>query len=122
MWRYLLDQGYSPSKLRPIFQHALENKKVYSPTGPTLDPFPDHWFFKIPFHPQDPSLKKIQRAWRRNIAIPLLSKPLELVDCNYTPLGLHRFIICYNRAPNLGNLLTYRKLLPDSGPPVSSFL
>jgi hypothetical protein len=80
------------------------------------------WFFKLVYHPQDPPSGLIRKTWEETIASPGLSKPLEDIDLNFTPIGKRRFIVCYKRAPNLGNLLSCRKLQPTSGPPVSSFV
>jgi hypothetical protein len=34
--------------------------------------------------------------------------------------GIERMIVAYSRAPNLGYLLSYRRIRPGTGPPVSS--
>ena len=123
IYQYLRRRGYSHNTLQPIFDKALANKKVYNPIRP---PLPQNgegpWFFKIPYHPQNPPSHLIQRAWKECIANPPFGKALEFVDIKFRRIGHHRFVICYNRAKNLGNILTYRKIHPDSGPPVSSFI
>ena len=122
MWRYLRSRGYPTSTLRPLFLKSLTNRKVYIPPPPDSETLPpEHWFFKVHYHPQDPPSSAIQRAWNETVDTPRFSKPLKDVDLMYTKVGQRRFIVCYKRHPNLGNLLSYRKLKPDSGPPVSSF-
>ena len=127
LWKYLVSRGYHSSSLRPLFAHSFRTVRPFdlstptstSPTSPDNERF---WLFKLRFHPQDPSSATIQRAWERNVSTPPLRKPLANVDINYNPIGSRRFIVCYKRAPNLGNLLSYRKLQSNSGPPVSSYL
>jgi hypothetical protein len=121
-WRQLRARGYPASTLRPLFEKAL--CRPPPPTAPVVTPETETtplWFFKQTYHPQDPPSSAIRRAWQNTVADPPFSKPLKLVDFNHNPVGDRRFIVCYRRAPNLGNLLSYRKLQPDSGPPVSSF-
>ena len=121
MWRYLRSRGYTMTHLRPLFLKALQLRQTYTPPPPDSDLPPDLWFFKLTYHPQDPPSHLIQQAWRETIATPRFSKPLHEVDVKYTKIGDRRFIVCYRRHPNLGNLLSYRKLKPNSGLPVSSF-
>ena len=125
IYRFLRARGYSSNTLRPIFNKCLEkSSRIYAP-APALDTSDIHprmWFFKLVYHPQDPPSGLIRKTWEETIASPRLSKPLEDIDLNFTPIGKRRFIVCYKRAPNLGNLLSYRKLQPTSGPPVSSFV
>ena len=123
LWHFLKARGYSSNTLKPIFSLALKNRRTTAPAVPAEHPdFPPHWFLKIPYHPQDPSSWFIQKAWKSTVANPRLAKPLASVDMKYRTLGHRRFVVCYQRARNLGNYLTYRKILPTSGPPVSSFI
>ena len=120
MWKYLRDRGYSKATLQPIFDTELKKRQSAVATESAVDTT-KQWFFKLSYHPQDPPSRDIRKAWEDAVATPRLAKPLKDIDMNWTPLGHHRFIVCYTRPPNLGNLLSYRKLQPDSGPPVSSF-
>jgi hypothetical protein len=122
-WHQLRARGYPASSIRPLFEQALRHEPAPLTEAGTNSPTATApmWLFKQTFHPQDPPSSAIRRAWQRTVAEPPLSRPLRLVDFNYTPIGERRFIVCYRRAPNLGNLLSYRKLPPESGPPVSSF-
>ena len=120
LFQHLLARGYYASVLKPIFENAFKNRQNFTPSQQTDSSF-DCWIFKLTYHPQDPSSRLIQQAWQDTVAAPRLSKPLERIDIRYNPIGHRRFIVCYKRPPNIGNLLSYRKLQPTSGPPVSSF-
>jgi hypothetical protein len=124
-WRHLVARGYNKTTLQPLFTKALLSVVPYlerpPPALPTAEP--DRlWLFKLRYHPQDPSSADIRQAWDSTVANPPFSKPLHRIDVAYKPLGPRRFLVCYKRPPNLGNLLSYRKIKPTSGPPVSSFL
>ena len=122
MWQYLRSRGYPTSTLRPLFLKSLQNRRPYVPPLPDAPKRPpDHWFFKTVYHPQDPPSTLIQQAWKETVENPRFGKPLKDVDLRYTSIGARRFIVCYKRHPNLGNLLSYRKIHPNSGLPVSSF-
>ena len=127
LWHYLVSRGYQAPTLKPLFDRAFRTVTPFDPSDTTsttpTDPDQErHWFFKMGFHPQDPPSSVVRRAWDRHVANPPLSKPLADIDINYTKIGSRRFIVCYKRAPNLSNLLSYRKLQHSSGPPVSSYL
>jgi len=113
LWKFLVARGYQPTLLRPLFKKALANVRPFDPsfsrtaTDPDQDRF---WLFKLDYHPQDPPSSTIQRLWQSTVAAPSLRKPLSKVDVHFQPIGERRFIVCYKRAPNLNNLLSYRKL------------
>jgi hypothetical protein len=126
-WRHLLARGYATTTIKPLFDRALRSVVPFLDRLPTLAPpvianAERLWLFKLRYHPQDPPSAEIRKAWEDTVANPPLSKPLHRIDVSYRPLGERRFLVCYKRAPNLGNLLSYRKLKPTTGPPVSSFL
>ena len=117
-WHHLRARGYDAEMLLPLFLKAWA--KPIIPPQEKLSP-PDLWLFKITYHPQDPASFFIKKAWNETIATPKLSKPLADIDLHYNKLGHRQFLVCYRRSPNLSNLLSYRKLQPNSGPPVSSY-
>ena len=125
-WVQLTKRGYSSATLKPIFEKALNTKRTWTPpatSDSTTNDLSRKWFFKLAYHPQGPPSALIQQAWDRNIANPRDNrKPLAKVDVKYNCIGERRFIVCYKRAPNIGNLLSYRKILPESGSRVSSFV
>lgn len=131
----LLARGYQADAIRPLFQSAIQRARSY--TGPQPKQNKDAMGFMLlhlQYHPKDPPSRELQQAWKDCIANPPYSQPLSAVKIPYTaapgraptkaghtPMGLDRMIIAYSRAPNLGNLLSYRKLPSDTGPPASSF-
>jgi len=119
LFSHLRQRGYSSAKLNPLFSKAICNYRQRDSSSSSTSS--EHWLFKLTYHPQNPSSQSIQRAWTQTVAEPPLSKPLAQIDLNYKPLGHRRLIVCYRRPANLGNLLSYRKILPTSGRPVSSF-
>ena len=123
LWCHLRARGYSPSTLKPLFAKARKANLERAPRNRNEQPPgpPEHWLFKLTYHPQNPTSSFIQDAWQRCVAEPPLCKPLKDIDNLYRPLGFRRFIVCYRRSANLGNMLSYRKILPTSGRPVSSF-
>ena len=119
-------RGYQPDALIPLFNLAIQRAKAY--TGPKPKHQKDNMGFillHLQYHPKNPPSRELQQAWRDCIAAPPYSQPLSQVNIprakTPTKMGLDRMIIAYSRAPNLGNLLSYRKLPSDNGPPASSF-
>lgn len=125
-WNHLLARGWTRTVLHPLFSKALSTVVPHlerAPPAPPTDPDTERlWLFKLRFHPQDPPSSAIRKIWEDTVASPPFGKPLANVDISYKPLGHRRFLVCYKRPPNLGNLLSYRKLKHNAGPPVSTFL
>jgi hypothetical protein len=119
-------RGIVYGHLLPLFQEAMVRAKNYegvtTQTAANCNSLRRSLFFHLPFHPQNPSSQAIQAAWHSAVANPEHGRPLSEVK-NYkgTRIGVDRLIIAYNRPPNLGNLLSYRKLKDTSGPPVSLY-
>ena len=122
----LLRRGYHRNHLLPLFEEAIVRSKNYDGSQPDAvaqrTNLRKSLFFHLPYHPLNPSSKMIQSAWHSTVANPDNSRPLsEIKNYSGTEIGIDRLIIAYNRPPNLGNVLSYRKLKNTSGPPVSSF-
>jgi len=130
----LLARGYQRKDITPLFQSAIQRAKSY--TGPKPKAAKDVMGFMLlhlQYHPKNPPGKELQKAWQDHIANPdpPYGKPLKKIRIPHTgnppsrvgrtEMGIDRMVIAYSRAPNLGNLLSYRKLPSDSGPPASSF-
>lgn len=131
----LLARGYQADTLQPLFQSAIQRARTY--TGPQPKQTQDNMKFMLlhlQYHPKNPPSKELQQAWKDCISNPPYSQPLSSVKIpftaapgraptrgGHTTMGLDRMIIAYSRAPNLGNLLSYRRLPSDTGPPASSF-
>ena len=101
----------------------MKNRLDYTPNNNnmTFDNNHKFWFFKTPYHPQNPTSQEIHQAWNEAVETSFLRKRLEDINIKFKKIGKRRFITCYSRAPNLGNLLSYRKLKNTPGLPVSSF-
>jgi hypothetical protein len=131
----LLARGYQADAIKPLFHSAIQRARTY--TGPQPKQNKDTMGFMLlhlQYHPKDPPSRELQQAWKDCISNPPYSQPLSKVKIpftaapgqaptrgGHTEMGLDRMVIAYSRAPNLGNLLSYRKLPSDTGPPASSF-
>jgi hypothetical protein len=123
LYNRLRVRGYKPSDLNPIFQRAAEKALQHNiPSTPQATPDEPVIFFHVQYHSNGPPSRDIQQAWRDTISEPPQCR--TLASCrshNGPPIELRRMIVCYNRAQNLGNLLSYRKINTGTGPPVSSY-
>jgi hypothetical protein len=128
----LLDQGYQSSQLTPLFQQAMDNAKNYlrrtaldhvrvKSTKDTV-----HYrriFLHLPYHPANLSSKSIQKLWREVVATPNGQTPLHcLTNQQGYNVPTEQLTTAWHRPPNLGNLLSYRKLENCTGLKVSSFI
>ena len=118
--RHLVARGYSRQRLLPLFHKGITNAKLFLNHGidytqPTKDL--DAIFYRIQYHPQDPSSTQLQQLWARHVFNPPDQPSLVDININNGHLRISRFIVCYMRPPNLGNLLSYRNL-NRRGPPV----
>jgi hypothetical protein len=128
----LLDQGYQLTQLTPLFQKALDNAKAYLRRMAL-----DHlrvWsmreashcqqvFLHLPYHPANPSSKTIQKLWSSQVAATPGQPPLShLTNEQGYSIPIKRLTIAWHCPPNLGNLLSYRKLHNRTGLKVLSFI
>ena len=68
-------------------------------------------FFHLQYHPANPPASEIQRIWRRDMLSPPMKTPLhQLTNRDGFQIPIKKLTIAYSRAPNLGNLLSCRKL------------
>jgi hypothetical protein len=125
-FQQLRRRGYTTSQLQPLFRAAIS--RATCPRDENSDnsgrsKLRKSLLFHLRYHPMNPPSREIQHGWRHYIAEPPYTRPLAQVK-NYAgqPLCIDRLIVAYNRPLNLGNLLSYRKLKPNTGPPVSSYL
>ena len=128
----LLDRGYQSIQLTPLFQQAMDNAKVYLQHTAL-----DHLrakskketahrrrvFLHLPYHPANPSSKVIQKLWAERVAKPPNQPPFNCLtnESGYN-IPVEQLTIAWHRPPNLGNLLSYRKLNNRTGLKVSSFI
>jgi hypothetical protein len=125
--RHLQVRGYSPTTLRPLLSEAITRATSHVTNLPmprdNNDEMRKSMIFHIRYHPKNTPLSALQHAWHTHVATPPTTHPLrEVTNHNGTECNLERMIIAHNLPFNLGNLLSYRKLKPKSGPPVSSYL
>ena len=129
-YQYLLVRGYKPNGLAPLFNECIIS--IYAPPPDAIQPLPPlarppdvhPLFFRIQYHPNDPPSTTLQKIWRTTLFHPPGSRPLSDLD-SYNrngKIGTNRMIVCYNRAPNLENLVSSKRNLAfKDGPTVSSF-
>jgi hypothetical protein len=117
----LINRGHSPTIILPLLKkaelkarervaHERENIDDCIINKDKLDTR-DQIFFRLPFHPSNPNSAAIQKIWQENIASPL-EKP-ELTDLKNHwghKIAISKLTVAYSRGPNLGNLLSCRKL------------
>jgi hypothetical protein len=112
-------QGYSSTSILPLLAKAEINARdwvAHEKRTPTIDKTKDKSndnaiFFHLPFHPLNPPSSHIQSLWRDIIAAPHNAKTLTNLT-NYTghKIPISKLIVAYIRPPNLGNLLSCRKV------------
>ena len=77
----------------------------------------------LPFHPDNPTSKELQQLWRRHIFSPDGKQQLNhLHNKDGAPIPVDRMVVAYSRAPNIGEMLAYRKICKRMGPKVSSYI
>ena len=120
------------TQLTPLFQQAMDNDKAYLQCTTH-----DHLcvkskkgegqhrrvFLHLPYHPANPSSQTIQKHWHERVARPKGQSPFRSLtnDQGYDIL-IDRLTVAWHRPPNLGNLLSYRKLSKRTGLKVSSYI
>ncbi len=118
----LANRGYASTALRTHFTAALLHLE-----RPTFNEkwweFEKRCFLHLPFHPDDPSSRVVQRLFRQHLLSPTAEPPLpELRNHLGHPLETNRLIIAYHRPNNLRNLLFPWIFQGLDDRPVSSFL
>ena len=128
----LLDRGYQSHQLTPLFQQAMDNAEAYL-RRTALDHLRAQSkkemanrrrvFLHLPYHPSNPSSKTIQKLWAKRVANPPGQPSLSsLTNEKGYNIPIKQLTIAWHRPPNLGNLLSYRKLNNRTGLKVSSFI
>ena len=128
----LLDRGYQKYQLTPLFQQAMDNAKAYL-RRTALDHLRakskketaqrQRVFLHLPYHSSNPSSRTIQKLWAERVANPPDQPSLScLTNEQGYNIPIKQLTIAWHRPPNLGNLLSYRKLNNRTGLKVSSFI
>lgn len=107
---HLLNRGYRPEVLTPIFRLAAEkitaraNKTTAtrSSVGNTVE---QQIFLHWEYHPRDITRYELRSVYN-DILAPLIAAP---------PLGIQRLTIAYKNPPNLRRLLTRTQLREPAG-------
>lgn len=122
--RHLRVRGYHSEEILPIVRSALD--KIRAPAiedASENEHNKNRIFFHVPFHPDNPPSRSIQRAWKTKVGSPPFCRKLRHVKNHLgQPIGIDRLTVAYHRSHNLGNLLSYRNLERRSGPTVSSLI
>jgi hypothetical protein len=92
-----------------IVAHTEDDKKV---------------FFHLDYHPNDPPASFIQNLFYDFIYYQtgLPNLPDLLKPGTREKIHINRFIVCYHRFPNVGNMCSPRKLKKEDGPLVSTYV
>lgn len=122
----LLDRGYSLSDLIPLFLNAeikaknhviskrtlrLQQRNPQEQSQVTPPNSEQNIFLHLKYHPNNPPAKMIQHDWRTHVMSPLGKHSLtHLRNRDGVRVGINKLVVAYSRAPNLGNLLSCRKL------------
>ena len=128
----LLDRGYQSDDITPIFANAIDNATRYLARSNSYrrqlkakeqDASRRCVFYHMLYHPGHPTSSQVQQLWREKVFCPSGQRQLNNIP-NGTghQIPIDRLIVAHHRAPNLGNLLSYRKICNRMGPKVSSYL
>ena len=120
-------RGHSPATLTPLFQHAHKQAINYitqqhMPSAAKHQPPTTTTFLHLQYHPQDPNRHTIQQLWNSTVARPTHQPPLHNIkNLHGQPSNIDCLTVAYSRPPNIGNLLSVRKI-QGRGVPVSSYI
>jgi hypothetical protein len=114
---HLLNRGYRPDVLTPIFRSAAElitkRDQQQRPTGKNgRKAAKKQLFLHWEYHPRDITRQDIRSVYN-SILAPILEAP---------PLGVQRLTVAYRNPPNLRRLLTRTQLRDLDGDQVSSYV
>ena len=128
----LLDRGHQPKTILPCIEKAIENAHKYLSQSDAYrqqqklekaEAARRRVYFHLSYHPDNPPSSEIQRLWRDIVFAPPGKKPLnKFTNSQGARIPIDKLIVCYSRAPNLGNQFSYRKICKRQGPKVSSFI
>ena len=137
-YRRLCACGHSEKTLTDLFNLGLKNAEEYMAMSPLQrqqlkdekrEASKRRVYLKIPFHPSDPQRRLLQKMWRNLVSNPPGGLPLNQLntfnlsgDGEKAKVPIDQLIIAYQRAPNLGNLLSYCNIAKRKGLAVSSYL
>jgi hypothetical protein len=123
-------RGWEHSTLEPLFVRGIEKAQqklglLPAPPESTADLDEDRIFCHVSYNPWDPPSALIQQTWQTAFMNPLHQPHINQLDDRVRGrpkrYRFGRMTVAYHRQPNLGNLLSYRKVKPQGGPPVSTY-
>jgi hypothetical protein len=125
-------RGWTRATLTPIFEDAQRRattRRASDFTTPPPDPNDseealDAIRIHLPFHPEDPPAREVNDLWERTVLKPPGQPPIREVNGfkGQGKLRIGRLTVAYHRAPNLGNLLSYRRIEKKTTTPVSAYI
>ena len=137
-YKRLSEQGHSPQVLKPLFIKAIQNADNYATKNSSEhqaqkelmhEASKRRVYLKLPYHPNDPPRPLLQKLWHKLVSRPEGRLPLNQLNTNNLGEGdepakvpIDRLIIAYRRAPNLGNMFSYRDIANHEGIKVSSLV
>ena len=132
LYSRLTQRGYKPTTLTPLFREAFafahqpanpnppSDNSSNTETDAEKDKY-EHIILHLPFHPDNPSSKKIQHSFQELMSHPPGETPLpKLRNHQAFPSGIQRLIVAYHRPKNLRDLLFPRKFCVPPGLTVSA--
>lgn len=122
-------RGHQLEILIPLFQKAMIKAQEFlakskpqraAEKAAKLEEARRRCYFHVTYHPQGPSTHEIQQLFEEHVLKPVGMTPFNKLGSGDVPLDA--MIVANHRPPNLGNMLSYRKICKRNGPPVSSFV
>ena len=128
---HLLDRGYPHATIKPLFVKAVRRAEEYMSSSEeyilqrkaSSQKANNKLFLHLKYTPENPDSKTIQKLWRELVPLPQNKPHLTFLRNNLEErLTVSRLVIAYSRHPNIGNLLSYRKICNRPGLNVLSVL
>ena len=126
-----LARGHKRDILKPLFLKAIDNARKFIATSDDqrtaiklqkLEMARRRLYLHIEHHPQNPPSNEIQQLFSEVVLRPPGKTPLNEIESGTGwKIPIDAMIIASHRAPNLGDMFSYRDISTRPGPPVSSF-
>ena len=122
-------RGHKPSDLLPLFTQAVTNARKFMATSDAerqatrelkLEASRRRVYFHVTYHPQGPLARDIQRKFDEIVLNPPDEDPFTKIG-HGGDIPLDSMIVANHRSLNLENILSYRKISDEYGPPITSF-
>ena len=130
-FNHLQVRGYTKEAILPILHVAITRARAIASaagagTAPESEPDPNtdatRVFLHLPYHPDCPQSRDVQRAWKQRVSHPKQMRRMKNITNHMNiPIGIERLTVAYHRSHNLGNLLSYCDMKKRNGPAVLSY-